>query len=352
MFLFTTPTPRETAPATPVVEAIRDGAEKTGAGFDYLLATAQRESALDPGAKAKTSSATGLFQFIEQTWLGVLKQDGPNLGFDSYAKAIATNSDGRHSVPDPAARQAILELREDPKIASVMAGALTQRNREFLSSALGREPSRADLYVAHVLGPRGAADLIQMAQSTPQRPAASAFGEAAAANRSIFFDRTGRARNAGEVYSVLASHHGPSAAPAFYPNRPVTPARTDGPVLHGLFRTEGRTGPISESVARLWRTGATEQGVRTAALGGYFPRSATASTAAAIPSGAPVISAAPAAASSEGRTLKIVPLPPVRPAELRPAIREAAPLPPRRPVELGTVAQEPVAGGPPRARRT
>ena len=53
MFLFTTPPARETAAVSPVVDAIRQGAERTGTGFDYLLATAQRESALDPAARMR-----------------------------------------------------------------------------------------------------------------------------------------------------------------------------------------------------------------------------------------------------------------------------------------------------------
>src|SRR5919112_239201 len=121
MFLFTTPPVRDTAPANTVVDAIRQGAERTGTGFDYLLATAQRESALDPGARARSSSATGLFQFIEQTWLGLVKSDGPRLGLAQQANAIQTRTDGTHAVSDPAARQAILSLRENPKVASVLA---------------------------------------------------------------------------------------------------------------------------------------------------------------------------------------------------------------------------------------
>jgi hypothetical protein len=60
MFLFTTPSSpvRDSAPASPVVDAIRQGAERTGTGFDYLLATAQRESALDPGARAGPTART------------------------------------------------------------------------------------------------------------------------------------------------------------------------------------------------------------------------------------------------------------------------------------------------------
>ena len=329
MFLFTTPPVREPTPASPVVDAIRSGADKTGTGFDYLLATAQRESALDPAAKAKTSSATGLFQFIEQTWLGLLKQEGSKLGLDEQAKAIATGSDGRHTVADPATRQAILELRQDPEIASVMAGALTQRNRSVLASELGREPARGDLYVAHVLGARGATDLIKMADAAPERAAASAFPEAAAANRGIFYERGGRARTAGEVYAALGAHHGLREAPAVAaPSRAVA-VRTGVPALHGLFRTDGRTGPISDSVGRLWRTGA-EAGPRTAALGGYFPRTATVA-AGEVPEVSPPI-AVPADRPAAG---------PVEPAT------GAVPLPPRRPAGLGIGVPRPAEVGAP-----
>src|SRR5215213_7197360 len=118
MFLFTTPSSREPAArdapaATPVVDAIRQGAEKTGVRFDYLLATAQRESALDPSARARTSSASGLFQFIEQTWLGMIKSEGQKAGIGDYARAVSTDSSGTHRVEDPRTRQAILDLRHD-----------------------------------------------------------------------------------------------------------------------------------------------------------------------------------------------------------------------------------------------
>lgn len=293
MFLFTTPPVRDAAPATPatpVVEAIRQGAERTGTGFDYLLATAQRESALDPAAKARSSSASGLFQFIEQTWLGLVKSDGAKLGLGQHANAIQTRSDGTHVVSDPAARQAILNLREDPKVASVLAGTLTQKNRDSLASDLGREPSAGDLYVAHFLGARGAAQLIQAARQSPSRPAAADFPDAAAANRSIFYDASGRARGAAEVHTLLAAKHaavaGVTAAPAFAPDRPVAFAQQDGPAFHGLFQTEVRKGPISEAVAKLWRGGeGSPAGVKTAALA-FFPKSSASdeTPAASVPS--------------------------------------------------------------------
>ena len=63
-----------------VAGAIQKAAQATGTGFSYLLATAKIESGFDPQVKAKTSSATGLFQFIEQTWLQTMKQSGAELG--------------------------------------------------------------------------------------------------------------------------------------------------------------------------------------------------------------------------------------------------------------------------------
>ena len=55
--------------------------DRNGVDFDYLLQTAMRESSLNPAAKATGSSAVGLFQFLESTWLQVMKEQGPRLGY-------------------------------------------------------------------------------------------------------------------------------------------------------------------------------------------------------------------------------------------------------------------------------
>src|SRR5271169_4471552 len=94
-----------------VIGAIRQAAQATGTSFQYLLATAQVESGLNPQAGASTSSAPGLFQFIEQTWLATLKQSGTALGYGQYADAITKNASGRYEVADPTKRSAILKLR-------------------------------------------------------------------------------------------------------------------------------------------------------------------------------------------------------------------------------------------------
>ena len=310
-------------PANPVTQAIREGAQATGTRFDYLLATARRESALDPSAKARTSSATGLFQFIEQTWLGTMKAEGARLGLAAEADRITARADGTYGVEDPAARKAILDLRNDPKVASTMAGALTQRNRAALQAETGREPSDADLYLAHFLGSRGASTLIRAAEAAPARAAAADFPEAAAANRGIFYDRSGRARGAAEVYALLGAAHGTatSAPPAASP--PAEGAEPGRLSFQGLFQTDTRRGPVSDAVARLWRGGG--EVTRVAALA-YFPRS----DGAASGSAAPGPSAAAAGTSSPVGEASVpvsatVPLPPRRP-DAAPR-RAAAPAP-------------------------
>src|SRR3979411_2758704 len=91
--------------ATAVTSAIRSAASATGTSFNYLLATAKIESDLDPNLTMKSSSATGLFQFIDQTWLGTLKQAGPAFGYGAYANAISRDASGRYSVDDPEMRK-------------------------------------------------------------------------------------------------------------------------------------------------------------------------------------------------------------------------------------------------------
>ncbi len=190
--------------ATAVTSAIRNAASATGTSFSYLLATAKTESDLDPSLTTKSSSAAGLFQFIDQTWLGTLKQAGPAFGYGDYANAISRNASGHYSVDDPQMRKAIMRLRNDPTANAVMAGVLTQQNAAALSRHLGRQPSESELYMAHFFGAGGAGKLIQLAGSNPQTNAAEVFPLAARANQSIFYDRQGNSRSVMGVYSELA----------------------------------------------------------------------------------------------------------------------------------------------------
>jgi hypothetical protein len=179
---------------------IQRASEATGVDFGFLMRTAGRESGYNAQAKAPSSSAAGLFQFVEQTWLGALKRHGAKHGYGEYADLIQ-GGDGRLSVSG-GAKKAVLALRLDPKAASLMAGELATDNAAYLRGRVGRNPTSGELYAAHFLGPKGSADLIEANQARPAATAAALFPEAAAANPAIFY-RDGRAASVSEVYANL-----------------------------------------------------------------------------------------------------------------------------------------------------
>ena len=110
-----------------IAGAIKQAASTTGTSFEYLLTTAKMESDFNPTAGASTSSAHGLYQFIDQTWLGTVKEAGAQLGYSQYADAISKLPGGNYSVSDPAARKAIMKLRDDPVAASGPFASLPAR---------------------------------------------------------------------------------------------------------------------------------------------------------------------------------------------------------------------------------
>jgi len=183
----------------------------TGVDSGYLMKTAQRESSFNPSARASTSSAAGLFQFTEQTWLATVKSYGDRHGYGAYAAQIRQGADGRYTVAG-GARQAVLDLRLDANAASVMAGELTSQNAAYLKGRIGRDPNAGELYVAHFLGPAGSARLIETLESQPMAPAAAFFPDAARANPTIFY-KGGRPATVKEVYADLVRTGGITVMP-------------------------------------------------------------------------------------------------------------------------------------------
>jgi len=195
-----------------VVEAaIQRASNATGVDFSFLMGTAARESGYNPKAKAPTSSAAGLFQFVEQTWLSTLKQHGAKYGYARYAELIQKGADGRYQVNGAEARKAVMDLRLDPHAASLMAGELTSDHASYLKGRTGRTPTAGELYAAHFLGPQGSARLIEAMRTRPGASAASIFPDAAGANRSIFY-RDGRPATVAEVYANLTKTGGAGRA--------------------------------------------------------------------------------------------------------------------------------------------
>jgi hypothetical protein len=183
-----------------VVAALRSAAVATGSDFNYLLGTAMRESSLRPNAQSRHSSAAGLFQFIEQTWLGLVKTHGAQYGLGGYADAIRKGGDGRYHV-QPALRETILALRKDPQASALMAGEYAKTTQTQLRNALGRDVCGGELYAAHFLGPEAACRLIRLNQSHPDRSAAACFPQAAGSNHNVFYHANGSAKSVREVYA-------------------------------------------------------------------------------------------------------------------------------------------------------
>lgn len=185
--------------------AIRNAAARSGVDFSYLYHQARLESGFNPDARARTSSATGLYQFLDQSWLGVVERHGARHGMGWAANAIQRGANGRYSVADPQLRQRILDLRRNPEAAAAMAAEFASDNRRYLEGRLGRPMQAVDLYMGHFLGPAGAARFLRAHAERPDAAAASAFPSAARANRSIFYDRSGRARSFAEVRNMMAA---------------------------------------------------------------------------------------------------------------------------------------------------
>jgi hypothetical protein len=185
---------------TGVIAALRRAASETGADFSYLLSTAKRESSMKPQAESATSSATGLFQFVDQTWLGLVKNYGAKYGLGSMANAIERSGDGHYRADNAADRQAILALRKDPQISALMEGEYVNATRSEMKSSLGRDVCQGELYAAHFLGPEAACRLIETNAAQPNACAASVFPQAADANHSVFYHADGTAKTVAEVY--------------------------------------------------------------------------------------------------------------------------------------------------------
>jgi soluble lytic murein transglycosylase-like protein len=195
-----------------VTQAIHKASQRTGVDFSYLVAQAGQESSFKPDARASTSSARGLYQFIEKTWLNMVRDKGADHGLGEFADKIDDSFDGPR-VADPAARKKILELRNDPSLSAAMAAEYAKANRAQLEASLGRATNSTDLYMAHFLGASGATKFLNAVQRSPERSGAELLPEAAAANRGAFYDKSGRALSVKKIYENYAAKFDGAARP-------------------------------------------------------------------------------------------------------------------------------------------
>lgn len=223
------------AAASGVLPALQAAASRVGVDFNALLNTARLESGFNPQAKAKTSSATGLFQFIDSTWLATLARHGPQHGINPSTRADA------------------LALRRDPAVASLMAAEHMADNADALSARLGRAVDGAELYLAHFLGVGGASRFLSAMAANPAMAAAELLPAAASANRAIFMNSgSGQPRSLAEVFSLLrtrfsgsddGAENRPGGGQATYP----TPAEVAATAATPAFPADA---PVTAATAR------------------------------------------------------------------------------------------------------
>lgn len=232
------------AAANTVVQALQKASAATGVDFNYLLGTAMRESGLKADAKSSNSSASGLFQFVEQTWMSMVKEHGAKYGLGSMANAITKGEDGRYRAKDPNDRSAILRLRNDPQISALMAGEYAKQTAADMEGKLGRAVTSGELYAGHLFGPGQACKLIRSAQGAPHTEACDLFPKAADANPNIFYHTDGSPKTVKEVYSWTVGQTAQFSTPALKAN-----ALAEVPSLRtGVLSTD----TTSEALAALW----------------------------------------------------------------------------------------------------
>jgi hypothetical protein len=183
---------------------IDNAAKKTGISGNYLLILAYQESSCNPKAQAGTSSAAGMFQFVEYTWLVSLNKYGGKYGYEKYADNISLSSNGTPKVADNAQKRKILNLRLDPDLSALMAAELALDNRRYLERKVKRKLSATDLYLAHFLGAHGASNFIVEMERNPSKKADLLFPAAARCNRTIFYSSgSGAPRSLADIYNYF-----------------------------------------------------------------------------------------------------------------------------------------------------
>ncbi len=98
------------------------------------------ESRGNPAAKNPYSSAVGPGQFVEGTWLDLIKRHRPDIAASLNEKQI-------------------LELRKDPELSRFMTGRYVEQNTSILAKR-GLPVTPGSLYLAHFAGPGGAAAIL------------------------------------------------------------------------------------------------------------------------------------------------------------------------------------------------
>lgn len=193
-----------------IVERVVQAAKTTEMDPALLMAIADKESNFSSTAKAKTSSASGLFQFVEKTWLEAMKSFGHRYGREEEAKAIADATDAIGKVA-PQRRAQILSLRNDPYLSAALAAEMLKKDSAKIAEKVGRPLTAGETYLIHFLGPEDTERFMKAMDESPQMSAAALLPKPARANRPIFYEQQGRKlkdRTVSEVHEAFEAMMG------------------------------------------------------------------------------------------------------------------------------------------------
>lgn len=178
-------------------------AKEDGMDPAYLLHLAKRESNLNAAASSPMSTAKGLFQFTENTWLCSVRTFGPAFGVTDSDK-ISLKRQGSCTVENQNVRDRLLSMRSNPKVSTQIAAAFSVQNYRILATTFGRTPNSTELYVLHLLGQRDGIRFLMAVRSTPLMPAFEITPVGAMANRKIFYTSDNRPKFVSEIYDELS----------------------------------------------------------------------------------------------------------------------------------------------------
>ena len=183
-----------------IVEHVIEAAKIADMDPALLMAIADKELSFAPKAKASTSSASGLFQFVEATWFKALRAFGWRHGHEQEAMAI--QGDDKEMRVAPQKRAELLRLRNDPYLSAVLAAEMLKHDGEGIASRLGRPLTQGETYLIHFLGPEDAERFMKKMDDDPRASAAALLPKAAKANKPIFYERQGRRMKGRSVREV------------------------------------------------------------------------------------------------------------------------------------------------------
>ncbi len=219
--------------------AVRHASKVAGVDFGYMMQLANAESGFDAGISASTSSATGLFQFIDKSWLTTLYKTGGKYGLTDIANNIIVqrNHEGvitAANIKNPFIEKYVIGLKTDPRVMALMGAEFARENLDNLQAALpSRNITRTDQYLAHFLGDGQAVEFIVKLNREPAAAAKTIFPKAAVANKGVFYKHGRVPRTLMEVYDLFKNKFSSTffdtpAAPVPPANIPLPPPRPPG----------------------------------------------------------------------------------------------------------------------------